>query len=929
MKLINVITKETFDVSDDAAERWINSCTPWEPFQASSSQSTYERNEGEAPETVSEVDETPSTTPLLQNILDWSQDLPDWIRDALRRLFAQESILSDQDYQELYALMKAENGLLDQTELSPDPLSKDHLPTTLAPESSVIVKSMGGLSHVNKISPDQELIFEPSGITVIFGANGSGKSGYARVLKRACRARDQTESIHPDASDSEAALKEPTGRFEIELEGSPQTLDWSRDQVSPEPLSTISVFDTRCARSILTDEHDVAYLPYGLDIIESLANKVIPRIKHLLDEEIEKLNVDTSPFVHLRGATQAGRMVSELGPNTSEEDITELSTLSEEENERLKELNDVLANVDPLVKAKELTLSKERLKNLADDLDDPLKWVSDAAVRKLAKLTNDKISADKAVNDAAEALRAGEDLIPGTGSEAWKALFYAAKRFAVEEVYKETGFPSAEAYEACPLCQQNLTEEANSRLIRFAKYVESDVSVQANKNQQALSDAVNKIESAKLHVGMTINLADEISMLDANLPFQIREFETSVQNRRESMLRAVTSNDWLNVSPLHASPRTDIRSLAAKQLQLARNFIRASDPKKKRRLEEERAELSARLELSKVLAPLLTVLRNIKQKAALQECQRTLNTRPISAKSKELASHAVNEELRAALEEELGALGVDHIRTVLTSRTLKGQMLHRLILDVPTETRIDEILSEGEQRAIALASFFAELATANHKGGIIFDDPVSSLDHWRRIRVAKRLVEEASKRQVIVFTHDTSFLGQLRDEIDQSATSYRLMYLERDRDSVGYVREGLPWGHQGYKARIESLEIGQQDLAHQWSPYPSEALIRELRILYSELRATVERVIQDVIFNGVVARYRDWVKVNKLKGVVGFSMPEYEAIDRIHKRCCDVVEAHDPSADRGISLPSATDLGTDIQELKRLIVDIKERRRDN
>lgn len=36
-------------------------------------------------------------------------------------------------------------------------------------------------------------------MTVIYGDNGSGKSGYSRVLKRACRTRDQMEAIHPNA----------------------------------------------------------------------------------------------------------------------------------------------------------------------------------------------------------------------------------------------------------------------------------------------------------------------------------------------------------------------------------------------------------------------------------------------------------------------------------------------------------------------------------------------------------------------------------------------------------------------------------------------------------------------------------------------------------------------------------------------------------
>ena len=87
-------------------------------------------------------------------------------------------------------------------------------------------------------------------------------------------------------------------------------------------------------------------------------------------------------------------------------------------------------------------------------------------------------------------------------------------------------------------------------------------------------------------------------------------------------------------------------------------------------------------------------------------------------------------------------------------------MRHKLVLDLPVTKKLDEILSEGEQRAIALGSFLAEMHLANHLGGIVFDDPVSSLDHYRRKDVARRLVDEAKIRQVIILTHDTVFLGE-------------------------------------------------------------------------------------------------------------------------------------------------------------------------
>ena len=74
---------------------------------------------------------------------------------------------------------------------------------------------------------------------------------------------------------------------------------------------------------------------------------------------------------------------------------------------------------------------------------------------------------------------------------------------------------------------------------------------------------------------------------------------------------------------------------------------------------------------------------------------------------------------------------------------------------------VGDIFSEGEYRCIALAAFLAELVTSRLHSGIIFDDPMSSLDHIHRKSVAARLVEESQHRQVIVFTHNITFLYEL------------------------------------------------------------------------------------------------------------------------------------------------------------------------
>ncbi len=152
--------------------------------------------------------------------------------------------------------------------------------------------------------------------------------------------------------------------------------------------------------------------------------------------------------------------------------------------------------------------------------------------------------------------------------------------------------------------------------------------------------------------------------------------------------------------------------------------------------------------------------------------------------------------------------------------------------------------------------------------------------------------------------------------------------LEWKGNNPGHVCNGLPWEHQKYTERIDALEQAHKAFEKMpWPAYPGQVEADSMRHEYNRLRAAIERVIQDVVFNGVVKRYRDWIKVDSLEEVVGFEAMEYSEIARLHKRCCDVVDAHDPSSAKNYPVPTAHVFGADIAALKKVIADIKARRK--
>jgi ABC-type dipeptide/oligopeptide/nickel transport system ATPase subunit len=645
----------------------------------------------------------------------------------------------------------------------------------------------------------------------------------------------------------------------------------------------------------------------------------------MLDVEIAAIDIDKLPFEHLLGDTEVGKGIKALSVDSDVAAISALGTLSEADTNRLSELERALKEADPLSKAKEYRLSATRLKAYGERLAEPLTWVGQGALEELQKLAEERAAAELAETKAADILQAGEELLPGTGGQVWKRFFEAARHYSTEAAYPGEEFPASAEGKVCPLCQEDLNASGFERLKRFDEYIRNDVAKTANEARKKVDTEKDSIERADLQIGPDEALRDELNTLDINIAKAIDKYQKSLDLRRATMLQCLDSSKWEDIPVLVKGPRTRIRQLAAQQLLKFRTLARAADEKKRQTLATEHNELVARQNLAKCLKAVLVLVQRMKDKATLEKCRPSLRTRPISDKSKEFASIAVTEALTKSLNKEFNALGIGHIQTKLKERSVRGKMLHQLVLDLPTTAKIDEILSEGEQRAIALGSFLAELALANHSCGIVFDDPVSSLDHWRRKDVARRLVEEAKIRQVIIFTHDTAFLGQLCDEIEAEAIPNAMMFLEWQGDSPGCVNDGLPWDHQGYKARINALEQAQRKLAKGWPLYPGEQESNQMRNQYDRLRATLERVIQDVVFNGVVKRYRDWIRVDSLEGVVGFDRSEYEAIRKLHKRSCDFVSAHDPSSAKATPVPTPTDLEKDIKSLNAIVDAIKKR----
>ena len=845
---------------------------------------------------------------LLQEILSWSQSLPTWQSDAVARLLAKQA-LTVEEQDDLFALLKVAHGIPDPKDRKPKPLTADQIPAPVKVTTHVELLAMKNMRHVNAIAENQRLPFIAAGMTVIYGDNGSGKSGYSRVLKRACRARDQMEAIHPNANLPTGKAGTAEAAFEIAVDGVAKDAQWTDGKAAPAALSSFAIFDSRCARAYLDSEDDFSYVPYGLDVFEGLA-KVCKQLKTSIETEYAQSAADLTAFVPLQGDTLVGKLISALSAKTTQAQIDALAKLSQEELAQHAALDKSLKENNPKEKAVQLRLRARRVAAIATNAINKGALVDHTVVTKLHSLADSYRTAQAAAALAAKQFKEGENLLPGTGGEAWRELFDAARKFAVES-HPDKAFPELGRDAPCPLCQQPLAEGA-ARLLRFEAFIQEEAEKTAQTRRAALYAEYKPFIANVL----TLNLNDvthgEIEVLDPQLANNVKAFEPALTARQEAIKAAVLSHQWDGTDQALVNPAVRLQSLADKLNTEAEALEKVSDEKVRAALQKQFIELEARVRLSQIKDAVITAVNRLSHQAKLTQCLSAVKTNAISLKASELAEKVVSKELAEALNREFKVLGVGTLRVSLQSRSDRGKALHKLKLELPQSRSPGDILSEGEQRAVAIGSFLAEVGLSGGKGGIVLDDPVSSLDHRRRERLAKRLALEAARRQVIVFTHDIYFLCLLAEEAKLAGVPIATQSVTRRAEGFGVADPELPFEGKTASKRIGALRVQHQFIAKLHKEGEEQEYRKQTVDAYFRLRMTWERAVEEVLLREVILRFRKGVETKRLAGVV-VEDDDYAQVHAGMTKCSNY--AHDKALQGGVAVPEPDELLADIMAL--------------
>ncbi|MCI5182260.1 MAG: hypothetical protein D3921_07050, partial [Candidatus Electrothrix sp. AW1] len=649
----------------------------------------------------------------MKDLSKWFSERPQWIQNAATRLL-QQSELTGEDISELTTLCQQEaSGKLPKATYSfPDSAFSQGATDTLR------LCSISDVEGVNALAPKKPLEFGKGNITIVYGNNGSGKSGYVRLLKHVCGARE-TGTLHRNVYKPSSAVQKACIYFE--QNGIPKSHMWTGQGICDD-LNSVDIFDTSFGKFFVSSEDEVSYEPPVLSFFSSLID-ACEKVSSALNAETNRHQSKKPNISADKKVTPEGIWYESINAKTTSQDIDKYCVFNSADETEMQTLQQRYAEQAPAEKAKQLRKQKHHIDNLVQDAQKYLGQLSDDNCRKIIAAKNKSILKKTAADTAAEKVFSGGEL-EGIGSDVWKTLWEAARNYSISSAYREIEYPNVSDGSRCVLCHQTLTQEAKERLISFESFVKGEI-------QKAAADAAKEYEIASQTIE-TLPTLDALKIrIDASgipqdaFAVQVIDFFSQLQVRKDQLPR-IDSEEAIP-TPLF-SPKW-IEEANAYSKKLNEDAAKYDEDAKNNNLEEIKKKLNslqARKWLSEHRAAIEDEVSLLKLLNQIQKAKKSTNTRFLSLKKGELAEALITDAFVQRFNTELKTLGASQVKVELVkSKVSKGRVLHKLQLRGASQSNLSDVLSEGENRIVSIAAFLADVTGKSNHAPFIFDDPIS------------------------------------------------------------------------------------------------------------------------------------------------------------------------------------------------------------
>jgi len=813
-------------------------------------------------------------------LIQWANEQDDWVREIVASVLEGNAELPVDKIQAAYEHLLVEKSLASGDRPVTPALVERAAPGQV--EEALSLASIANVKNVNALAPDQSITFN-SKLTVLFGRNGCGKTGYARIAKRLSSVRSEQRilpniSVGSGGGQAEAQIVYRLGSVE-------QTCVW-KGEAGLAPLTRIDVFDAQDAPTYVDGDLTYVYTPAEVALFRHVMT-AIDAVRERLDQAKRDKSPGGNVFVqHFTRDVAFYAKIDTLGAATDLAELRLLATITTSEEASVEGLK---ATVDALGSQS----FHAQLQAMQADLDLSVQanavaaklFAFDAAVHDGALVA--LAEAEKQRTDATRTAFA-EQAPPGFLTAEWRAFVEAG-----EQYIKSLGTGSYPAKDSsCLYCQQPLSEAAVSLLQKYRDFCNDRLErqvVDARTKLDATRRPVARLDLRQLEQLLHQHL--ETVVPGGSVPAFVRDTQVVV-DVGTAVQAAIATNAVLGKAPVGDAFKPAMSRLAEAQVDAEKCLagLRGKTEDRAKLLAEsgaKKAKLEARLKLRELMPAIEPYVERAKWTNLAENLLRRFKglTKTLTEKSKEASEALINQDFERAFREECRAFNAPHVN--LDFHGLKGRAARRKQLH--PEYRLSETLSEGEQKVVALADFLAEARIRTTNAPVIFDDPVTSLDYERIQEVASRLAALARERQVIVFTHNIWFAVELLERFRDARKDCAYYDIRAVDDRRGVVTGGShPRSDTptDLKARINRLLTEAKKATGE----VQEALVQKG---YGILRALCEVGVESEMLGGLIRRFEPNVRLTVLTDIKPVAFKEAgEKIFGVYERTCRYIEAH-------------------------------------
>lgn len=843
-----------------------------------------------------------STTANKKNIVDflweWAEAHGAWSKLLISKIVGSESNLSSEDRENIF------NYFLQSISLYTGLPNLDIIKPIYTPTNKNIeLVSLSDITGVNKLAKNQTITFGKN-LTVIFGENGTGKTGYGRILKSLGFSYDANNKILSNIFGIKEAR---TATIKFRANGVDETFSWDGTNKNPE-LENISVFNNNCVQISLSDRQLIVS-PIGFHLF-NLVTAELGELTKLFAVKIALHPISISWIGSLNLDTPQQVYISGLNSKSTEQRLTELSTYTSENEKELESKETELSNLNK-------TLLQTEIKNLNTaviELSDLIGKVETAQTNFSMKIWQTLLDLKKQIIELESNTQTSiKDLAEKNGIEFYETVQFQSFIKAAEDYIKIIDKPSyPNDKDICIYCLQPLEKSAAELLMNYRNLLN-------DKSQENLL-LINKQKT---------DIINQVLKIDTNLTFHqpifgIDEKERTIQpaeileyNKNLETLKTifttdnVAENSTFNfdyskyINFLTEEKTTMLSDFTKKQNTLSNLSVKESDLKKNIAELKDRKLLSTKTEDIKIL------IKNNKIVSVLNKNAGNFNSTAISKKTTQARDELVSSNFDTIFRNELKAFRKTHINVDLNFGTDKGNS--KVSQRINTHLLID-ILSEGEQKAIALAEFLTELQLDNIKAPVIFDDPVNSLDHIIIDDVARRLLNLSNERQVVIFTHSVLLFNSVLYFSKQPTFKNLVCRLYNSKNEYGQT--GLISEAEEEINKVNAYISKINVILNNTPKDRPEAEVAEDG--YGYLRSAIELLVEQEIFQGTVKRYQKNIALTQFVKVDGNLINAHkDKLNEIFERCCGFIKGHSNPTEIHND-PTIVELKLDFEDFKKV-----------